>query len=58
MEDYGCIINLIIIVVVIALGIVAISIFCPIGFIFGSGISIGNYFKSFSQNVRIEKPSI
>jgi len=58
-EGLGGIIGVILIViVVVAAAIVAITIFGSIGVLFGSGVSIGNYYKSFSENVSLEKPLI
>lgn len=54
----GCLGALLMIVVIVAAAIVAIAVFGSIGALFGSGVSIGNYFKSFSENVSLEKPSI
>lgn len=28
------------------------------GALFGSGVSVGNYYRSFSENVSLEKPTI
>ena len=50
--------GLLIVVAVIAAAIAAIIVFGSIGVLFGSGVSIGNYFRSFSGNVSLEKPSI
>lgn len=61
----GCIVAIIGIALVIAAIIAIVSIIGTIamvfgasGALFGSGVSIGNYYRSFSENVSLEKPSI
>lgn len=56
-EGIGAILGgILIVIAVIAAAIAAILVFGSIGVLFGSGVSIGNYFKSFSNNVSLEKP--
>lgn len=54
----GCLGAILIVILVIVAAIITIAVFGTIGVLFGSGVSIGNYFKSFSENIGPEKPSI
>jgi hypothetical protein len=61
----GLIVAIIGIALVIAAIIAIISVITTIamvcgasGALFGSGVSIGNYYRSFSENVSLEKPTI
>ncbi len=58
-DDLGSFIAAIFMVVlIIIVAIAAILLFGSIGALFGSSISIRNYYKSFSKNVSLEKPAI
>ena len=37
---------------------IALVVLSTVGVLFGSGVSLGNYYKSFRKNVAFEKPYV
>jgi len=65
-EGIGALIGAIIVIALIIAAIIAIvsilsiiaMVFGASGALFGSGVSVGNYYRSFSENVSLEKPLV
>jgi len=59
MEEFIKFIGIIFLVILgIALAFVLLIVLCSVGALFGSGVSIKNYYRSFRENVAFEKPYI